>query len=257
MKRLAIIILAALAFSGCGLLSNINWDTAQLEQAAQMALSAATITDAQVIALSQQTVQQLDAQNTIDNGTYARRLNNLLANVKDINGIPVNYKVYKLDEVNAFACGDGSIRVYSGLMDIMNDDELMAIIGHECGHVCHQDTKHAMKNAYLAAAARGVIASAGGTTIASLSKSVLGDLGEAYVSSQFSQKQEFAADDYGFQFAIDHGHTPYSMATALEKLVKLSSGSQSSKVQKMFASHPDSETRAARIRAKADKYGKQ
>ncbi|MCQ2176612.1 MAG: M48 family metalloprotease [Bacteroidales bacterium] len=256
MKKIALIIISVLALSGCGLISKINWDTAQLQQATQMALSAVTITDAQVIALSQQTVQQLDAQNTIDNGTYAKRLNNLLASVKDIDGVPVNYKVYKLDEVNAFACGDGSIRVYSGLMDIMNDDELMAIIGHECGHVSHQDTKHAMKNAYLAAAARGVIASAGGTTIATLSKGVLGDLGESYISSQYSQKQEFAADEYGFQFAVEHGHTPYSMATALEKLVKLSTGSQASKVQKMFSSHPDSETRAARMREKADKYSK-
>lgn len=256
MKKLSLIILAVLTLSGCGLLSNINWDTAQLQEATQMALSAATISDAQIIALSQQTVQQLDAQNVIDNGTYAKRLSNLLAGVKDINGVAVNYKVYKLDEVNAFACGDGSIRVYSGLMDVMNDDELMAIIGHECGHVYHQDTKRAMKNAYLAAAARGVIASAGGTTIATLSKGVLGDLGESYISSQYSQKQEFAADEYGFQFAIDHGHTPYSMATALEKLVKLSSGAQASRVQQMFASHPDSETRAARMREKADKYSK-
>ena len=39
-------------------------------------------------------------------------------------------------------------------MDLMDDDELMSIIGHEIGHVVHADTKHAMKNAYLASAAR-------------------------------------------------------------------------------------------------------
>lgn len=254
MKKLFLTFAAALALTGCSFLNKVSWDPAALTQAASMALSAVTISDAQIIALSQQTVAEMDAQNVIDNGSYARRLSNLLKDVKDINGVPVNCKVYKLDEVNAFACGDGSIRVYSGLMDIMTDDELMAIVGHECGHVSHQDTKHAMKNAYLAAAARGVVSAAGGTTIATLSRTALGDIGESYLSSQFSQKQEFAADEYGFQFAIDHGHSPYSMCTALEKLVKLSNGSQASLVQKMFASHPDSETRAARMREKAEKY---
>jgi len=42
-------------------------------------------------------------------------------------------------DVNAFACGDGSIRVFSALMDLMDDDELMAISGHEIGHVVHAD----------------------------------------------------------------------------------------------------------------------
>lgn len=163
----------------------------------------------------------------------------------------INYKVYQTNEVNAFACGDGSIRVYSGLMDIMNDSELMAIIGHECGHVVHQDSKTAMKNAYLANAARNAIGAAGGT-VGALSNSVLGDIGESFLSAKFSQKQEFAADDYGFKFSTEHGYSPYSMSSALEKLVKLAGSSQSSIVQKMFSSHPDSAERAKRMREKAD-----
>ena len=47
----------------------------------------------------------------------------------------LNYKVYEVVDINAFACGDGSIRVFSALMDLMDDDELMAVIGHEIGHV--------------------------------------------------------------------------------------------------------------------------
>jgi putative metalloprotease len=34
-------------------------------------------------------------------------------------------------------------------MDIMTDNELLAVIGHEIGHVKNQDTKDAMKSAYL------------------------------------------------------------------------------------------------------------
>lgn len=251
MKKITFLLLTALTLTGCSIMSNLNLDPVQLASAATTALTAASITDAQVAALSQQTIAKLDAQNKLASQSYQNRLGRLLSDVKDIEGLKINYKVYETNEVNAFACGDGSIRVYSGLMDIMDDSELMAIIGHECGHVVHQDSKHAMKNAYLAQAARGVLSSAGGT-IGTLSQSILGDIGESFVSSQYSQKQEYAADDYGLKFSTEHGYSPYSMSNALNKLVELSGSSQSSLVQKMFSSHPDSAKRAERVKAKAD-----
>ncbi|VEB54342.1 Putative metalloprotease yggG [Salmonella enterica subsp. enterica] len=43
----------------------------------------------------------------------------------------MNYKVYETKDVNAFAmANDGCIRVYSGLMDMMTDNEVEAVIGH-------------------------------------------------------------------------------------------------------------------------------
>ncbi len=241
-----------LSATSCGLLANVNWDAEQLAAAATSAMTAVSITDDQIVALSQQAVKQYDAENTIDTGVYYQRLKKLLGKVTEIEGIPINFKVYRLNEVNAFACGDGSIRVYSGLMDIMNDGELMAIIGHEMGHVVHKDTKNAMKKAYMTAAARDVVNAAG--AVGQITKTQLGDIAEAYVGSQFSQQQEFAADEYGFKFSTEQGFNPYSMATSLEKLVQLAGSSKASLVQKMFSSHPDSAERAAKMREKADTY---
>lgn len=241
------------ATSGCGILGSINWDAEQLAAAANSAMTAASITDEQIVELSKQAVKQYDSENTVDSGVYHNRLKKLMNGVT-VDGLPLNFKVYRKNEVNAFACGDGSIRVYSGLMDIMDDGELMAIIGHEIGHVVHKDTKNAMKKAYMTAAARDVVNAAG--AVGSISKTVLGDVAESYLGSQFSQKQEFAADEYGFEFSTKHGFNKYSMATSLEKLVKLAGSSKASLVQKMFSSHPDSETRAARCREMADNYGK-
>ena len=139
-------------------------------------------------------------------------------------------------------------------MDLMDDDELIAVIGHELGHVHNKDSKKAMQRAYLGSAAREAIFAAGG--VGQLAGTVLGDISEAYVNAQFSQKQESNADEYGFQFTVDQGRDPYSMARSLEKLNfnSLSSGQQSSTLAKMFSSHPDSAERAAKMRRKADKY---
>ncbi|MCQ2178149.1 MAG: M48 family metalloprotease [Bacteroidales bacterium] len=252
MKRLLCFVVAVSALCGCSAIRNVNWDSAQLQNAAGNALTAVSLTDAQVAQLSAQTIAEMDAKNIIDNGAYLNRLQKVMAGIDQVEGLKLNYKVYKLDEVNAFACGDGSIRVYSGLMDVMDDDQLMAIIGHEIGHVVHKDTRNAMKSAYMAAAARGVVNAAGGT-IGAISQTVLGDIAESYVSSKFSQKQEFNADAYGFNFAKDHGRDPYSMYNALMKLDDLAGNARSNIIQHMFSSHPDTQERAARVKAMADK----
>ena len=215
--------------------------------------AAVTLSDADIARMSHESVEWMDAHNPIDEGEYDARLKRLTAGITDADGLPLNFKVYYVIDINAFACGDGSIRVFSSLMDIMDDDELMAIIGHEIGHVVNHDVKDAMKNAYLASAARNAAGAVGGT-VGQLSESQLGDVAQAFMGAQFSQKQEYAADEYGFNFAVKHGFSPYGMASGLEKLVELSKGAKASAVQKMFSSHPDSEKRAAKMKEKADKY---
>ncbi|MBQ9462975.1 MAG: M48 family metalloprotease [Bacteroidales bacterium] len=252
MKRLIIICFSVLSLCSCSILSGINWNPEGLASAAGKTITAASISDEQIVELSRQTVLSLDKQNTIIGGEYQNRLQRLLKGVDQINGLPVNYKVYKTDEINAFACGDGSIRVYSGLMDVMNDQELIAIIGHELGHVKHQDTKKALKNAYIASAARDVVGSAG--SYGALISSLLGDMGEALVSSQFSQAQEYKADEHGFEFAIERGYGPRSMENALNKLLTLSGSSSNSIVAHMFASHPQTEKRIEKMKKAAESY---
>lgn len=252
MKKLIIYAAALLSLCSCSILSGINWNSEGLASAAGKAITAANISDEQIVALSRQTILQLDQQNVIDNGAYAKRLGSVLSGLTDLDGLPLNFKVYRTNEVNAFACGDGSIRVYSGLMDVMDDEELTAIIGHELGHVRHQDTKRAMKSAYLASAARDVVASAG--TYGAMASYLLGDLGEALCSAQFSQAQEYKADEHGCEFAIQRGKSPYSMYNALQKLLTLSQDTNSSIIAHMFADHPKTEKRAEKMKKMAEEY---
>ena len=251
MKRFFLLLLTAAIACSCSTLSNINWDYNHLANAGGKAITAAMISDDQVTELCRQSVAYTDAQTPLADAKYQKRLAKIMQDIKQVDGKPINYKVYRSNEVNACAYGDGSVRVNSALMDLMDDDELLAVIGHELGHVANKDSMKAMKRAYLGSAAREAIFAAGG--YGQLAGTVLGDISEAYVNAQFSQSQESQADEYGFQFTVDQGRDPYSMARSLEKLNTLSSGQQSSTLAKMFSSHPDSAKRAAKMRKKADK----
>lgn len=238
-------------------IENKTINTSKLLSAGKDVAQAISISDDQIAELSREAVALMDKQNTVapDSSQYAIRLKQLTRGITEVEGLPLNFKVYLVSDVNAFACGDGSIRVFSALMDLVDDEQLIAIIGHEIGHVVHADTKHAMKNAYLASAARNAIGSIEGSVVARLSDSQLGDIVTAFTDAQFSQKQEYAADEYGFEFATEHGFGPEAMYSALNKLLEISQGSQSSLVQKMFSSHPDTERRAARMKEKAEAFG--
>ena len=229
-------------------------NTSKLLSAGKDVAQAVTLSDKDIADLSREAVTWMDENNPVapDSSEYVQRLKRLTEGITDADGLPLNFKVYLVTDVNAFACGDGSIRVFSSLMDLMDDDQLMAIIGHEIGHVVHADVKHAMKNAYLASAARNAAGAAEGSVVAKLSESQLGDVVTAFTDAQFSQKQEYAADEYGFEFATSHGFSPYAMYSALNRLLELSQGEKASRVQKMFSSHPDTEQRAARMKEKAD-----
>ena len=222
-------------------------------QAAGDAAKAATLSDADIVAMSREAVAWMDEHNPVDTAEYGKRLERLTENIR-VEGLELNFKVYRVTDINAFACGDGSIRVFSSLMDRMTDEELIAIIGHEIGHVVHHDTRDAMKNAYLSSALRHATRAVEGSTLARLSDSELGALTEAFTGARFSRKQEYAADAYAFDFCLEYGVSPYAMSNALNRLVELSDGADSSLVQRMFSSHPDSRKRAERMKELADEY---
>lgn len=231
-------------------------NTAKVVGAASDMASAITLSDADIAAMSREYIEWMDANNEVAGpGTEkGDRLARLTEGIK-IDGLDLNFKVYNVIDVNAFACGDGSIRVCGGLMEVMDDAEVMAVIGHEIGHVVNTDVKDAMKSAYMRSAARNALGATDGV-VQRLTESDLGAIADALAGAQYSQKQENAADDYAFDFSIANNIDPYGMYNSLNKLVELSNagGASASAIQKMFSTHPDSEARAKRMKAKADRY---
>ena len=225
-------------------------------QGGMYALQALTLTDAQVQDYVHQYITQLDAQSTVlpESNAYTKRLRNLTKGITDVDGTPLNFKVYKENEVNAFACADGSVRVYTGIMDAMTDNELLGVIGHEIGHVALKHTRKQMQQAMMTSAALEGLASAS-TTAATLTDSQLGAIGEAIIGAQFSKSQESQADDYGYSFLVNSGKNPWAIVMSFEKLQKLANGATPGPVENLFSTHPDTATRIQRMSEKCQHDG--
>lgn len=238
--------------------ANAQFKIGKLAGAAAKGVKAMTITDAQMAAYVKESVDWMDTHNKVSDpdSPYTQRLNKLTEGINDVDGIPLNFKVYEVIDVNAFACPDGSVRVFSSLMDIMDDDELMGIIGHEIGHVAKRHSKNAFKHELLTGALKDVIASTSNTA-AALTESQLGALGSSLAGAKFSQKQENEADDCGYDFLVANGRNPWGMVKAFEKFLDMEGGSseKASYVSKMFSSHPETKARIKHMSERCTKDG--
>ena len=255
MKKILLAAVCLMMMASCKSLKVVDQQAAV--NAGVAAAQALTISESQIKQLCTEYMVQSDGENTVlpAGNEYTQRLNRIMAKFKNVGDMNLNYKVYESNTVNAFASGDGSIRIYSGLMDVMNDDELFAVIGHELGHLKNKDVRDAYRTAYLIVAARYGIAAVN-TTAGALSTGFLGDLGQQLALNAYSRQQEYEADEASFQFCVANDIDPFAMYNALNVLIRLNgnSGTQS-KVAQMFSTHPDSSKRAARIKSMAESAG--
>lgn len=221
--------------------------------------SALTISNNEIIALCQEHMAEMDTINYVlsADDPYSQRLARVMSRFKNTGGMRLNYAVYDDENtINAFASGDGSVRVYSGLMDLMDDDELFAVIGHELGHLNNHDVRDAYRTAYLVVAARYGIASFGDMASA-ISMGFIGDLSDELANNAYSRHQENKADEAAYRFCIDNNVDPYAMYHALQKLDSVS-GSRNGKKSgfaNMFSDHPDTLKRIKHIKELAEKDG--
>ncbi|OZG70942.1 peptidase [Hahella sp. CCB-MM4] len=216
----------------------------------QGVLQATTLSESQVVEASAAAAAEMDKKSKIApaSSTYAKRLANMTKGQTSINGVSLNYKVYISDQINAFAMADGTVRVYSGLMDVMPDDQVLAVMQHEIGHVALRHSYNQMRERLLTDTAFQAVGSVGGT-VGELTQSQLGQLAYAAVNARFSQSDENEADAYAVRSLKGLGRDPYAMKRAIQTLQTKAGGGDGG----FLSSHPSNADRLANIQKTIDR----
>lgn len=214
---------------------------------AKKVADALSVSDEEMRLFFGQMADQMDAKNPVaeaDN-PYAVRLARLTEGLESYDGLDLDMKVYLVDQVNAFAMGDGTVRVYTGLLDKFDDDEVRCVIGHEIGHVKLEHGQKRMRRALQQDAALSVAGTAS-NSVRQIANSRLGGLFNQVMGASHSRKAERRADDYALTFMTANGYTQEACATAMDKLASLNSGGGIELLQ----THPSPAKRAKRMRKK-------
>jgi putative metalloprotease len=250
-KRLAALspMLAAAGLAGAALLAPAGPAYSQslgdIMGAAKKVAQAATVSDEQIVAYFGQMSDEMDRRNPLApaKSPYAVRLAKLTQGLNTYDGLNLDIQAYLVNEVNAFAMGDGTVRVYSGLMDKMTDDEVRCVIGHEIGHVKLEHGQKRMKRALQQDAALSVAGTASGD-VRQIANSELGGLLQNVMYAQHSQAAETQSDDYALRFMAANGYDQQGCPSAMDKLAAMGGGGGIALLQ----THPNPATRAKRMR---------
>lgn len=247
MKRRDFFVLAGL-FSGISVVNPVfaQFNFGKALEAGKGLLSSETLSDDELKIYFDQMAVESDRKNKMagPKDPYAKRLEKLTKGLSSYDGLSLDHKVYLTPEINAFAMANGTIRIYSGLMDKFTDDEVRYVIGHEIGHVKSGHTKARIQMAMRTSALKSA-AAASSSKVAALAESQLGELFEQVVKAQHSQSNEREADDYAMNFMKSQNYSPNACVSALEKLAALSGGAGGAS---WLSTHPSPQERAERMR---------
>ena len=136
---------------------------------------------------------------------------------------------------------NGSIRVHTALMDLLEDDELLGVIGHEIGHVVEEHSLARYKRSYRTLGGRKLIAATAGSA-GKIAASDLGAISQTFLTSKFSRENELSADAYGIRLLRQNGSDPRALIRAFEKMRAVHGNGGG-----IFASHPSNSERIEAI----------
>ena len=175
---------------------------------------------------------------------YVQEVGNRLAAVSD-RQLPYEFVVLNNSVPNAWALPGGKIAVNRGLLiELNNEAELAAVLGHEIVHAAARHGAQAMERGMLLQGAMlvGAIAAQG----SEYADYAVGgaQLGAQLLTQRYGREAERESDAYGIRYMASAGYDPAAAIALQETFVRLSQGRGSSNwLDGLFASHPPSEER--------------
>jgi heat shock protein HtpX len=215
-----------------------------------------------------------------ENPDAYRRVEPIVRNLCHRMGLPMP-KLYLIpeDSPNAFATGRGpthaSVAFTTGILRLMNDNEIEGVVAHELGHVLHRDILISSVAAMVAAAItmlarmafwfgpRGDSDDDRGGMWGGLFMMILAPIAAMLIQMAISRSREYDADAASAKYV----GSPYPLVNALQKLdtwskripmdaspatahmfiIKPFTGQS---IMRLFSTHPSTEDRIARLEAR-------
>jgi predicted Zn-dependent protease len=159
--------------------------------------------------------------------------------------LPWSFKILDDPAVNAFALPGGFVYVTRGLMTHLGSEaELVAVLGHEAGHVTARHGVNQMSKQILASVGLGVVVLANPDLE---DWAFLGEIGLSLAFLKYSRDDERQADDLGLRYSVRTGYDPRQMPEVFRVLDAVSKVEGVGRLPNWLSTHPDPGVRGQRI----------
>ena len=235
---LAFVAVSALGLAGCDTVSQ-----AFTPDGAQMAQLAGGAWD------------QLKTETPVSNDpAYTSRMARVAPRIiTAAGGNPVEWEVvvFQSDQLNAFALPGGKIGFYTGILDLMeNDDQIAAVMGHEVAHVNFNHSGQRYGRATATQAGLGVAGAVlgGSGQSGQLAMQALGLGAQLGAILPFSRQHELEADKYGLRYMNMAGYDMDESVRFWQLMSEQSAGAP----PEFLSTHPAGATRIRQLQDEID-----
>lgn len=174
---------------------------------------------------SDKIVEFMDQNNVVvaDDSDYAVRLKSIVgSNFADIDGKALDIKLYENDEANVIALNNGSIRIYTGMLDVLSDDEVQAVIALQAAQINAGNVRDNLLKAATGESAENAGSAQVEKMVASLSVDQIGTIINELVQLPYTQEQNVAADKIAKDYLKKQGGDVDAYSTLVTKIQAVS-----------------------------------
>ncbi len=176
-----------------------------------------SVTDEELKKIAKEDIAKMDKDNDIVTDQYNTDLQNVMKKIKLPQGVKLDVKVYWSPYLYIFSRSNGSIRVNHGIIEKLDDNELLFVMAHEVGHLLHEDFKKSYRKEHAMYAFEKML-NMGGDSLGGMSNGVLASVTSEMRKSRFQKVEELNADEFAMQVLKENHVSRKSAVDALELL---------------------------------------
>lgn len=198
------------------------------------------VSETQMSAMGEEAFNQLKRENTVSSDQAMTRYVNCVADaIIAANNVGSNWEVVLFDDdaVNAFALPGGKIGIFSGLLNVAeNQHQLATVVGHEVAHVTARHSAARVSNQLATQMGVSVLAQTTG-----MDPGMIGMGANLLLTLPYSRGDESESDRLGLDYMAQAGFDPRESVPLWRNMAQASGGGP----PELLSTHP---APASRIR---------
>lgn len=170
----------------------------------------------------------------------------------ELNGYKWEFNLVESKEVNAWCMPGGKVVVYTGLLNITQNEAALAVVmGHEITHAVAHHGNERISQVALAQGLEiaGNIFTSGNQKANNIFNNVFSPAAQVTVLLPNSRNQEYEADHFGLNFAAMAGYNPRESVPFWQRMA---AAAGSGKPPEFLSTHPSDENRIAKLQSYMD-----